>query len=121
MREERSAVHFLPRVDNSQIISIILHLQGKDLASLSEILVVSPRVIDFLHDIVENISWMRSALLILAAPQVVEFNIALRRDFASGLVDASISEQILKVIDLMKALLASLDLSDEGPIENGSV
>lgn len=78
-------------------------------------------MVDFLHDIVEDVGWMRSALLILVPPQLVEFNIALRRNFASGLVDASIAEQTLKVIDLMKALLASLDLSDEGPIENGSV
>lgn len=121
MREEGPAVHFLPCVDNRQIISIILHLQGKDFASFGEILVVAPRVVDFLYDIVENISWMRSTFLILVPPQLVELDIALRRDFASGLVDASIAEQILEVIDLMKSLLASLDLSNEGPIEDGSV
>lgn len=36
-------------------------------------------------------------------------------------MDASIAQQTLKVVDLVKALLAALDLSDEGSVEDGSV
>lgn len=45
----------------------------------------------------------------------------MRRDLASGLVDASIAEENLEVVDLVEAFLASLDLPDERTIENGSV
>lgn len=68
MREEGPAVHFLPCVDNSQIISIILHLQGEHFAALGEVLVVGPGVVDLLHDVVEDVGGVGSAFLVLVPP-----------------------------------------------------
>ena len=81
----------------------------------------TPVVIDLPNDIVEKISWIGWTFLDLFSPELIYLSICFLWKLCSCLVYIFYFQYALKILDSLKGVVASFDLSDEFAIDEGRI